>query len=448
MNDQRTLPLRDTTLSTSPASSEKLWPQPIEVIGVTGEYASGKTLFAVTVSPGDSTKIYDTEKSSGSYESLGFDRVSVPDRMLEVKPNGYKPIDLFEWWWADVKNTPRGKYKVIAIDTISEIEDGLVEWVQKNPTYFGHTSGQYAKMSGVMWGDVKNLWKAVLNDLAARCETFVFVAHMANVWQGDRPTGKRKPKGKETLFELASLYLLMERKVDDKGVMPAAPAATVLKSRLVHTRFDLATKKLELSPCLPPRLPEATPEAIIAYMKNPPNYKKLKASELVREDKMSDDELAMLSLQKAEAERDAERMKLERVESHKRMLDEQKQQGESDRRAAALQQKAAVAATFPQPAWPGEPAAPAATVPAPASESLTPQVAGPRPEQMQELVRLKGAVGDAVWNARLASLGVAKAKQLEPDAAAGLIDGLKAYLAAPPVPEEAPAEAPGDVLPA
>src|SRR3954466_5105790 len=116
------------------------------------------------------------------------------------------------WWWNDIKKIKPGQFDVIMIDTISEIEDGLTEWVQKNPTYFNHSSGQYAKMSGIMWGDVKTLWKMILSDLASRCQTFVFCSHMANVWASDRPTGKRKPKGKETLMELASLYLQMERK--------------------------------------------------------------------------------------------------------------------------------------------------------------------------------------------------------------------------------------------
>jgi GNAT superfamily N-acetyltransferase len=36
--------------------------------------------------------------------------------------------------WKDVKATPAGRFDVIMIDAISEIEDGLTEWVQKNPT--------------------------------------------------------------------------------------------------------------------------------------------------------------------------------------------------------------------------------------------------------------------------------------------------------------------------
>jgi hypothetical protein len=414
-----------------------LWPQPIEIIGVTGEYASGKTLFMLSISPGKRTKVYDTEKSSGAYSALGFDRVSIPDVMVKQKPTGYKPIDTFTWWWGDVKDTPPGKYDVIGIDTISEIEEGLVEWVSKNPTYFGHSSGQYAKMSGVMWGDVKNLWKAILNDLASRCQTFVFCSHMANVWQGDRPTGKRKPKGKETLMELASLYLLMERKADDKGRMPTKPAATVLKSRLVHARFDPASGDLDMVPCLPPRLPEATPAAIRKYMENPPDYSKLKKDELVREDKMTSEERELIALQKAEAERDAERMRLERMEQQKQMLAEQKAGQQDAARAAAQAQKQETAAGFHKPQLPAMPGdegeAPAAPAEAPAATPANPPPAGPDAVQLQRLLHLKQSLESAgmtadEWKAALGEYGVTKGRELTPAQADELIGKLSARL--------------------
>jgi hypothetical protein len=384
-------------MSTAPAP---LWPQPIEIIGVTGEFASGKTLFGITIAPGPRTKVYDTEKSSGSYTAIKFDRVSIPDVMSAAKPAGYKPIDTFTWWWNDVKATPPGKYDVIMIDTISEIEDGLTEWVQKNPTYFGHSSGQYAKMSGIMWGDVKTLWKTILSDLASRCQTFVFCTHMANVWAGDRPTGKRKPKGKETLMELASLYLCMERKPDKDGKMPAKPAALQLKSRLVHTSFDPVTMEVKIVPALPPRLPVCTPQAIREYMNTPPDYENLKEEEKVNEDKLTQDERELMALQKAEAERDAERMRLDRVGQQREMM------AEADKKAANTQAAQSQSDTL------------AAAASATGAGATTNPVC-PTPDQLQKLLGLKnhllqlGGTADE-WTAFFTPYGVAKAKELTP----------------------------------
>ncbi len=333
-------------------STQPIWPQEIKIIGVTGEYASGKTLFALTIDP-PNTRVYDTEHSSASYQSLGFDRVSVQDKMAALKPNGYKPIDIFTWWWSDIKAIKPGQFAVVVIDTISEIEEGLVEWVQKNPGHFNHTAGQYQKMSGIMWGDVKSLWKSILSDLTTKVQTFVFAAHMSNVWSGDRPTGKRKPKGKETLMELASLYLLMERKANDKGQVAAKPSAIVLKSRLLHTGFDPESGELILKPCLPPRLPNCTPAEIRKYMNTPPDYKKLSKDECIPEDKMSADERALLDLAKAEAERDSERMKLERLGQQQQMMDQHReaQSAASSEAAGRAQTEGAT-----PPSWPEEPA--------------------------------------------------------------------------------------------
>lgn len=200
---------------------------------------------------------------------------------------------------------------------------------------------------------MKTLWKAVLSDLASRCQTFVFCAHMANVWQGDRPTGKRKPKGKETLMELASLYLLMERKTDKDGQTPAKPAATVLKSRLVHTSFDTETMEVKLIPCLPPRIPVCTPKDIRDYMNSPPDYSALKPEEMVREEKLTAEERELIALQKAEADRDAEQMRLERLNQQREM------QADADRKAAGQVSQAAqtqtdtvTAASQPSPICP------------------------------------------------------------------------------------------------
>ena len=294
----------------APATKPPLWPQPIPVIGLTGKYASGKTLFGLTIAPGGETLVYDTEKSSESYLSLGFDRVDVPAEMLRLKPAGYKPLDTFEWWRKHVRSIPAGRYRVILLDTVSEIEAGLADWVLAHPHEFGRTAAQYARASGLLWGDVKEHWKSILSDLASRCETFVFVAHLKAVWAGNSPTGKLAPKGKTTLEELASLYLWMERHPDAKGNVPAVPSATVRKTRLAFTKITPAG--VIVSPALPPRIPEATPQAVRAYQLTPPDYDNLKPEERAPETGLSEDEKLELRARTAEAEVETERLRADR----------------------------------------------------------------------------------------------------------------------------------------
>lgn len=112
-------------------------------------------------------------------------------------------------------------------------------------------------------------------------------------------------------MELASLYLWMNRKADEKGNVHDVPAANVLKSRIADHRFvDGELKWIDL---LPPRLPKATPKAIRDYILSPPDYSKLKPSERFVEEKATEEELAAMRLATAEAERDAELARVERI---------------------------------------------------------------------------------------------------------------------------------------
>ena len=284
-------------------STEPLWPKPVPIIGATGKHESGKTLFGLSICPGEQTLVYDFEGSSASYSDIGFVRRDVPRIMLEQFPKGYKPVDVFNWWRKDLLSIQPGQFRVIVVDPMTDIESGLVDWVNANPGTFGHTAGQYQKMSGIMWGDVKSLEKAILADIAARCETFYFTAHIGREFSGNEATGKYKAKGKATLNELASLYLWFAREPDRKGVKPDVPTATVIKSRLVSTKF--VAGKMVNHAVLPPTLPEATPDAIRAYFANPAGGKALADAELAVEQKLSDDEKLIINLRTAEATRDA-----------------------------------------------------------------------------------------------------------------------------------------------
>jgi hypothetical protein len=160
-------------------------------------------------------------------------------------------------------------------------------------------------MSGIKWGDVKDYEKMVLADICARCETFYFTAHLGTVWGGDKkPTGQMKAKGKESLMQLASLYLWFDRSPDPKtGIKPGPPSAHVMKGRLeIGEVIDGEVVSYEV---LPPRLPVATPKAIRDYFKNPAGKKGLSEGEKIKEVVLSSDERLKLEVQKAEAERDA-----------------------------------------------------------------------------------------------------------------------------------------------
>lgn len=291
-----------------------LWPgMRIPFIGVTGEYQAGKTLFGLLIDP-QRTIVFDTEKSSETYEgALPFERIDMAEVMRKQHPGGdYRPVQLFEQWLKMVQSIPAGKHRVMVLDTLSEIETGLVDFVRRNPNRFGYTSAQFAKSEALMWGAAKDFWKQILTDITGRVETFIAIAHMRDKWAGNRPTGQREAKGKETIMEMASLYLELNRE-SVGGKAPEKPAARVIKSRLSVFVMNEATGEMEPHPVLPPRLPVCTPAAIRNYIENPPDYAKLKKAERVEERTLSDDEKLLIQREIADRTAEASRLELERA---------------------------------------------------------------------------------------------------------------------------------------
>ena len=310
----------------------------VPVIGVTGPMYSGKSLFAAQLCPTEQLNI-DCEESTRTYNIPFKKRVDLFEMMGKLHPDGWKPVDAFNEFYKSVKALKPGEYRVIVVDPISDIEQGLADYVASNFKDYGFGSRQkFESTGGIFWSNVLAFWKQVLGEITAKCEIFCFTTHMRDVWMGGRPTGRKEPKGKKTLFELASLYLCLDRKPVD-GKTPDAPSANVLKSRLAKTAVDEKTGLLQIVQVLPMRLPVATPEAIRAYVEKPVDVKKLKKGELVEADpEMTDDEKLQLQLEIAEANREAEQAKTQRVE----MM------------AEAAQRQAAVAQSARKPATEAE----------------------------------------------------------------------------------------------
>ncbi len=299
-----------------------LWPQSIPIIGGTGDKGHGKTKWGLNICPGNlTTLVYDFEQSSASYEKeyarigVPFKRIDVQAEMHAAHPRGYKKVDMFVWWLKHIREVQAGQYRVIMVDPVTDLESGLTDWVNANPAFFGHTANQYSSMSGIMWGDVKDYEKMILADICAKCETFYFTAHLGAEFANKSATGKKKPKGKETLFELASLYLWFNRDADAKtGIRPNAPSATVLKGRLETA--ELVDGEVVSYSVLPPRIPVATPKSIRDYFKKPAGKIGLTDAEKIKEEVMSDDERLRLQTAKAEAERDTAQAHAEEAKAH------------------------------------------------------------------------------------------------------------------------------------
>lgn len=314
----------------------------IPIIGITGEKFSGKTLFLASIDP-SRTCMIDLEDSSESYNIEFAARISLYDEMLKKHNRAATAIECYLWFMDFIEKIQPGQYSVLAVDPYSDIQAGMVDWVKSNPAKFGHTANQYEKASGLLWSDVKQHCKMMLGIVSRKVETFAFATHMGSVWKGGSPTDQRKAKGLDTLFELASLYLELERKPNEKGKVEKKPSGKVLKSRLAISK--VIDGELEHFPILPPRMPVATPAAIREYIKNPPDYKNLKKAELVEIEVLTEDQKILLKRETAEKELEVEQTRLSLMDGLKQRAEQQadlKRRQEAARDAMAKPETASV----------------------------------------------------------------------------------------------------------
>jgi hypothetical protein len=345
---------------------------PVPIIGITGEIYTGKTILALSLAPGKHpeghpfagkprTLYLDFEQSGASYAGAGAERVDAPTEIRKgLLPSAVPtPINVFNWFRQKISSIPANQYDVIVVDPITDVEDGLVDYVRTHPGEFGYTSDQFSSASGLMWGAVKNFWKLLLLDLSARTHIFCFISHMRMEFVGGRPTKKLIPKGKETLTEIAALYLQLERDQSHDGEKPNPPSANLLKERLCEPRINDKTGELEVIKMLPPRLPVCTARALKMYIEKPIGSRKLKPEEILRTQEMSEDDRKILELEIKQSE--------ERAAAHRLELWQQQQAANA---MAAMGQK---------PTPPPPPLAAPTPAPTPPLASPAPGVAGPPP---------------------------------------------------------------------
>jgi len=287
----------------------KLWyGYDIPVITVAGEAGAGKTLFGLTCGDDRPVLVFDYEGSSASYEGiLNIKRLDVPTLLLEHYNGDYDSEDIYHHFSETIGKIREDYYSVVLIDTVSELEDAIAAFVKKNPGKFGYSSRQFDKLTGVMWGCMKAEWKKLILMLCMKCDTVVLTAHMREDYKNTVPTGKRVPKGKDTILDLSSLYMVLDRKTKSGSKeVPIKPSGSVVKCRLVMKDGG------ELKPVLPPRLPDATPDGIRKYLKEPADLMNLNPEEqAISESTLTDDERLALTASIASSKAEIEKAKAE-----------------------------------------------------------------------------------------------------------------------------------------
>ena len=316
----------------------ELWPLPCpEIVVVTGPYGCGKSTFTLgTGATPERTKVIDFEKSQSAFaKQLGFPYTDMQAILGKVYPTGYKMIDLFNTTVKTVDDELKpGLFDVLVLDNASPLEDAIYAYVEQHPQEFGHSIAQYNKMSGLIWGDVKNKYGQLLTRWGSLVKIIFIVVHLRDKWVGNTiqkdAYGKpvQEPKGKETLDQLSSLFVWLEH--GPKGI----PAAKVLKCRIDRKVYvadptnpptgipaeylsELNSEPGVVSvPVLPLRLPKCQWSSIREYMRHPADLTNPAPGESLTEKELNDDERlklrAIISSNQADVAM-VDRMKMEAV---------------------------------------------------------------------------------------------------------------------------------------
>jgi hypothetical protein len=357
-------------------------PMAIEVFGATGEFSTGKTILGLSIAPGvhpeghpfagkPRTLYLDLEKSGTSYAGTGCKRIDVPTTLAEAYGPNYTAKQAAEWFNAIPIKVQPGQYDVCMVDPINDIESGEVDIVKANPTAYGYSKNQIDSSVGLLMAAMKAHYKKLLMGFARVFQCVYFATHLRDEFRGGKPSGRREPRGKETLAELASLYLWLERLPDDKGNTSPIPSAIVLKHRLSDTRVN-ESGELDVVELMPRRIPAATVRAIRAYIANPPNIVKPAVGEAVIEKPVSEVEMQTLKLHTAEAQAAA-----------------------AQAQAALVERQKELAALRGNPATTAAPATPARAVPPAPAPAALPPATKPDPTPTQAEVDAAKATADA-----------------------------------------------------
>jgi hypothetical protein len=327
---------------------KELWPLPWPpIVVVTGPYGCGKSTFALSTGAEMSrTTVYDFEKSQESFEKqLHFDYHDVAAMMNAKYPTGYPMQSLYQEIVTSIDAIPTGKFDILILDNASPLEEAHAAEIDKNPTKYGLTANQINSSGGLKWGSVKNLYFQNIIRWSSKFSMIFIIVQLADKWSGNSPVKDefgntvQKPKGKETLDMLSSLFVWLEP--GPGGV----PAANVVKCRIDKKIYvpDPSTEKdipevylntlggepgVVSIPVLPLRLPKCRWKEIREYMRKPADLFNPAPGEALSKKAMSDDDRLRVRAQIAQNEAaiaEQERVKREaaaalELENKKRMF--------------------------------------------------------------------------------------------------------------------------------
>lgn len=262
---------------------------PAEMRGVqkiTGYRGKGKSYYVSTVEDPELTAFFDFEKKGEGIENQLHFGLYVP--VTERASGG--ALGVWDVFAREIRNLPQGKFTHVILDNTAPLETAMKAEAARNADKYARQFGmnadniranKYGGQSGVVNYMVS---EEICNPLWAKGVKLISVtSHIKPRWQGGiQVANSYNIKGADRFDELSILTLIIVN-----GDVPPIPSALVYKEQLGEVHYNRELKKFSRQRRLPYRLPQALPEEIARYIREPADLNHPKAGELPSESELA-----------------------------------------------------------------------------------------------------------------------------------------------------------------
>lgn len=309
---------------------EPLWGEmKLPYVEICAELGEGKTMWLLSIKP-EETLYIGLEFSGENYHPQMGTKAALEafDEIQKIKKSKQNPsLHIWRWFERTCESIKPGEYRVLAIDTNGDLQDGLPDHVATLHEDYGFKSEEkFRAMGGVFWKCVRTYLEQFLHRIRMEkgIETIAWASHMRNVWEGGSATDKREAQGFQSWHKIAFLSIELRRKVKN-GEKEQYPYGLVNKHRLAVRKRDehgnpVSEKNGDpvMVSILPRKIEKCTPGRIREYIASPAYSRRLKASEKYEEPPKTEAEILELRARAAQMEAEAAQAKADQ-EREKRM---------------------------------------------------------------------------------------------------------------------------------
>lgn len=240
-----------------------------------GFFGTGKTTFLLGMDVPANVLMLDFEsKGEGIARQLGVENYFAPVQDAATAA-GFNPHGtlVFDRVRQILEAVPAGRFTVLILDGLTNLQEGMLDKVKANPLGFGLKPENVDKGAmGGAWPGVGKLLQSIA--AYARIKDIKVIGVTTEVkqsWGAQGPIlNKFEVKGQSDIHKMSVLTVLMQ---PPTGLHGRVPSALVMKEQLA--RHEWKDGRQVVTNRIPPKLPRAEMAEVYRMLAEPPDFAKL-----------------------------------------------------------------------------------------------------------------------------------------------------------------------------